>query len=543
MLKFINPKHAKLAYQLIFLVTAVVGVLFRVSKIFTADFFRDEAFSGLLAQKSLKDIVLISANDTNPPLYPILEHFWGAIFGFNTNSLRTLSFGFAILTFGLLIYLLHLLKFNYKLKLIILSLFILNPSLIYYAVEARYYGIVIFSSLALFTLSYKIFKLNQTRLVNWILLFFIVLFGLYNHNSFVLILLANIIIIILMLLLKTKPSDLKARLIEVIKDKSFKLFILIMAADFIIYLPWLIVLKSQLAQANQGFWLQFNPITSPLGFAIDTTIWPLNLPSPTTLVIFSNGLLLLLIVGIIYCVTKKKYQLVLAYLGLILATFYFASFKQPLFYIRYLVFVVPFSLIVISLGIFSLKKIRLVIYSLIVIISVFSLLEWGRPNKTDNIEAKRVVSYLNRDIASEDYPEVYFDPLMSHNYLPDFLKDYAIRDISEGLTGHLDRLILNEDALTYFNIEFYSHKDNYSKILGSYAQTPYYIGKALIPENRFINDLTTVKNDSIYLISSNYPTDNSFKKMGEGGYTYLYTFKFDNLYLSVFAKNGNKFYE
>src|SRR3989344_2939011 len=64
----------------------------------TQSLWRDEAFSYLLAQKSIIDIIRLTAQDFNPPFYYIMLHFWISIFGKSEIALRSLSFVFFALT-------------------------------------------------------------------------------------------------------------------------------------------------------------------------------------------------------------------------------------------------------------------------------------------------------------------------------------------------------------------------------------------------------------------------------------------------------------
>ena len=48
---------------------------------FTASLWGDEAFSAVLSKASLPRIIDVSARDTYPPLYNIVEHLWFNLFG------------------------------------------------------------------------------------------------------------------------------------------------------------------------------------------------------------------------------------------------------------------------------------------------------------------------------------------------------------------------------------------------------------------------------------------------------------------------------
>jgi len=54
-------------------------------------FWRDEAFSYLLAKKSILEIITLTVRDFSPPLYYFLLHFWINAFGKSEVALRSLS--------------------------------------------------------------------------------------------------------------------------------------------------------------------------------------------------------------------------------------------------------------------------------------------------------------------------------------------------------------------------------------------------------------------------------------------------------------------
>lgn len=102
--------------------------------ILTQSYWRDEAFSVLLASRPLKELFgLIVRFDHTPPFFYYLQHFWLSIFGTSEIAMRSLSFGF------------HLLAVYFVLKLTksrLAALAVgLNPFLWQYAFEARHYSL------------------------------------------------------------------------------------------------------------------------------------------------------------------------------------------------------------------------------------------------------------------------------------------------------------------------------------------------------------------------------------------------------------------
>lgn len=102
-------------------------------------YWRDEAFSVLLASKKLKDVLSLTIQDTHPPLYYFLLHFWIRLFGDGEYVTRSLSLLFHfLLVLSCFVLLKHLLK-NWKVALFGSLGVLLNPFLIEYAFETRGY--------------------------------------------------------------------------------------------------------------------------------------------------------------------------------------------------------------------------------------------------------------------------------------------------------------------------------------------------------------------------------------------------------------------
>lgn len=72
-------------------VVVAVALFVRFHAITTPGVWYDEAYSLLLAERSLVDIWLTTARDVHPPLYYVLLHYWMSVFGHGVLSARSLS--------------------------------------------------------------------------------------------------------------------------------------------------------------------------------------------------------------------------------------------------------------------------------------------------------------------------------------------------------------------------------------------------------------------------------------------------------------------
>lgn len=424
---------------LVLIPVVVVGLYLRVAGLVTADLFRDEAFSGLLAQNSIPEIIRISALDTNPPLHPIILHVWGRLFGFSTIALRLTSFVAFLATLPILYRLLKSFRLSAPAKTSFWALYLLNPVTIYYAIEARYYGILLFLVLALLFIVVEIFWKGKHAWGWWISLIAVAIAGSYLHLSFLIVLAVTVGLISL--------RQLKLQRQNFWREGRWQMLFAAMLFAAICYIPWILILRGQLQQASSGFWLQFHPIDTLRQTLVDFFTWP-KLNDFIVLVYVQMGL----VFYATFCAFRSKQMrfLVLLTLGL-LAAFYLVSFKQPLLYIRYVSFLVPLLLILVAWGAQQLRPRLTKVLLGVLVISYFVLnLTYSLPQRADNIPMSTAVEVLNQWGVDAD-----------------------------------NEIVLHQDALTYFNYEFYRGDLPNSLISQAEAEVPYYVGKALIPQSAY----------------------------------------------------------
>ena len=112
---------------------------------FVQNLWRDEAFSYVLAIRSIPEILKLTAGDFNPPLYYILLHYWMLLFGSSEIAMRSLSFIFFLgtiyIVYDICLYVFHI---PHKRTSVYFLIFLLNPFLLTFAFEARMYMMVTF---------------------------------------------------------------------------------------------------------------------------------------------------------------------------------------------------------------------------------------------------------------------------------------------------------------------------------------------------------------------------------------------------------------
>lgn len=305
----------------------------------------DEAFSANVASKSIGEIIRISTLDTLPPLHIILLHFWIKIFSNSEIAIRSLSTIFSISS--LIVYY-KLTTYIFKKsseRLISLMFFSANSLMLYYAVEARPYSLVIFfTTLLVYSV---ILRIKANNFATNTLFIFASIAGLYSHSIFSIIF---TFIFFWDLFLNYTYDKL------FFKEKKYIKLIFYYAIVGILFLPWILQLLFTINRANSdGFWVQFKPITDLLNTYIYFFTMYVDVKS-----VFIGIAIIIYTLGTFFFIRtlfikQKNYYITQLFITFI-AFIWLLSFKIPLFYIRYLLFLLPLFALIISTGFISSKK-------------------------------------------------------------------------------------------------------------------------------------------------------------------------------------------
>ncbi|HRN70073.1 MAG TPA: hypothetical protein PLS49_02705 [Candidatus Woesebacteria bacterium] len=211
---------------------------------FIQNLWRDEAYSYMLAEKSIGEIIKLTVSDFSPPLYFILLHFWMNIFGTTEVILRSLSFiFFAGLLYVVFEILTEVFTFSKIKSAFYLILFIVNPFLLFYAFEARMYMMVTF----FIALAYYAFWTKKNKLY-----IFSMAAAIYTHYFAAFILIAHAIEVVLFnysYSLKLKPF--KAQILH--KKNTVTVKPLIFAG--LLFIPWFIYFLVARNVSDSSFWI------------------------------------------------------------------------------------------------------------------------------------------------------------------------------------------------------------------------------------------------------------------------------------------------
>jgi mannosyltransferase len=307
----------------------------------------DEGISTLAAeQNNLIDyLTKYSLNDFHPPGYFFIIWDWTHLFGFSEISVRLPSVIFGVLTVSL-IYLIGKKISSEKLGFIAAALLAVNPLHIYYSQEARMYSFAAFA--AAFSSFAFLMLLDKEK------------------NSKILYFLSLILVV---------SSDYVAYLIIpaqaliVILKRDRRLFFSYLTSSlgaFLIWLLWLPLFLRQLgigteAAATVSGWREVVGSASAkelmltyVKFIIGRISYPdfkvyLALFTPAGLIY-----LFLLIKGSLL-VHRKRYLYLFSWCLVPLTLAFFISFKVPIYSYFRMLFVLPSFLLIVGLGILSLK--------------------------------------------------------------------------------------------------------------------------------------------------------------------------------------------
>ncbi len=312
-------------------------------------FWRDESFTAVLVQSDFLEVLKISSQDTFPPLHNLLLHFIGSIFGYSEVVLRSVSllFGLTAVWFTCKI---GEVIFDSKLyRWLVAGFAVFNPLILYYSIEARSYSMLMAVVAILTYLTLYINKQKDIHWKWWLLWGITAVVGLYTHSLFVIILAVFSLYQLVFLLTKTKDKKFW-------KDKNIQKLLLTGVGIVLLYLPWLPTMFSQSGDVNDSFWLVFNPYKAfsenviKLFIGVGSLMDDHNLSYLIRFVLSATGVPLL-VFGIAAMFKSGKNQL--ASLFLFLFTIFFAvSFVTPVFYIRYIAFLIP---LVVVLTVYGLK--------------------------------------------------------------------------------------------------------------------------------------------------------------------------------------------
>ena len=233
----------------------VLGIIFIFLSAFHENIWFDESYSVAIAKHDFGDIWTITGNDVHPPLYYWMLHIVWMIFGNNVIAFRLFSV-LAIAILGILGYT-HIRKdFGEKVGVLFSFLIYFLPVMCTYSQEVRMYSwsCLIVSLLAIY--GYRLYKNIKEKAELKIQNKNLILFGIFSiaacYIHYYALAVAGIVNFFLLIYFIKNRKD---------NTKIFRNFIILAIIQVILYIPWLLYLKGQVAHVGGGFWISFGVST------------------------------------------------------------------------------------------------------------------------------------------------------------------------------------------------------------------------------------------------------------------------------------------
>ena len=171
---------------------------------------------------------LITSDPQHPPLYYVMLRLWVQIFGDSATGIRSLSAVISLLIFPCVYWLCLELFESHLVGWVAIALFAVSPLQLYFAQEARQYGLwmveILLSSIALL----RSIRLGNLR--NWIGYSLALTLGLYTHLFTILVAIAHGIYVLIQQQFRF--------------TKVLGIYLIATVVAFVLFYPWLIVILS-----------------------------------------------------------------------------------------------------------------------------------------------------------------------------------------------------------------------------------------------------------------------------------------------------------
>lgn len=150
---------------------------FLLNTYITRGFWGDEAWTGLLTQLSIPEIINVTGRDFHPPMYYLVVNLFTQIFG-SSEAIRFVSFFFYALL-GIPVYFLAREFKNKYLTWLSVSMVYLSPIMLTFAFEARTYSLLALMGACTTLFFWKALEEKQSKWWVWYFIFGSI--GVYSH--------------------------------------------------------------------------------------------------------------------------------------------------------------------------------------------------------------------------------------------------------------------------------------------------------------------------------------------------------------------------
>lgn len=357
---------------------------------FVQSFWRDEAYSVLMAKESLGFIFTKLGYES--PIYYTMLHYWMYVFGSSEIAARSLSFLGFLLTIVVIIEWADILYKKHWLSWYLPLFFLLNPMLLYHAFEVRTYSwYALIATLMLYMYA------NQ----KWRWFVVTAVIGLYSH-----VYMLPFIAALAVHRIWTEKHRFLPRIISLralrsffFKDEGIKSFIIVS----VLIIPWLLNVILSLSKNTSSWYfpVDFQLVKSVLGnmfVGYEGTPW-YGWKYTRYLSLFIAGCTVFALMNHQH---KKRAQLFM-FFGLIpLITVIGVSFMKPLFVNRYLIPVTIAEILLITEALASIRKPLLQKFAGAALLFLVLWFNWWYPPQHPKVPVRNSFDQINALIKPGD---------------------------------------------------------------------------------------------------------------------------------------------
>ena len=380
----------------------VLGSIFVLLSNFHTSIWFDESYSVEIASHSVPEIWSIGSNDVHPVLYYIILHFVGMLTENSILSFRLVSTA-CVIILSILGYT-HIRKdFGEKVGILFSFLVYFLPVMCTYSQEIRMYSwsCLIVTILAIY--GYRLYKNIKEKTTLKVQNKNLIIFGIFSiaacYIHYYALAAAGLInFMLLVYLIKNRKES----------TKLLRNFIILAVVQIILYIPWLIYLKGQVAHVESGFWitLEYSTLIEVFSFQFRRQLDTVFSFDVNTIIALVASLAMYIYIG--YRIYKAKKEnlftgvlSIVTYILVILAVL-IISFMTPILYARYLIVIT--GLYIFGLAFFMAKEKRKWVTGMICAIILILGIVSNVTNMTINYDDSNMkqIEYLKENIEPDD---------------------------------------------------------------------------------------------------------------------------------------------
>jgi len=329
-----------------------LGIVLRIA-LLNQPIWYDEAFTLMLAKLPLTQMIAATAGDVHPPLFYLTVWASVRLFGTAFWALRLPGLLFSLMGLATFAYIVPALKLPRAVEALSIIAVALSPMLIYHAAEARMYNLFVLFVLAG---AWAVWR------GNWGALGVALGLGMLTHNMFVLYVVTLSVWWLarwdVAYLAGASAGETAEQAENRATGAAVSAVLRLLGAAAIagtIYAPWVGVVWRQIASVGADYWIMDLSAGRIIAVIYESLASPAA--DETTLILAVVIVFVLLLVGAGYALKQRRFSLLwLAFAPLLIGLIISVAFRPILIY-RIMIGATPFMLVVMSLGLWEIKRV------------------------------------------------------------------------------------------------------------------------------------------------------------------------------------------